>query len=166
MSVLPAMKREVRELDPRLAVADVRTMNAVFDESLARRRFSMTIVAGFAASALVLAVVGLYGVIALGVSQRRREIGVRMALGARPGDVLRLVLGEGFRITAVGTICGLLGALALSRVVASLLFEVSATSVPIYAMSAITIVIVTLAATLIPARRATLVDATRVLRED
>jgi ABC-type antimicrobial peptide transport system permease subunit len=126
----------------------------------------LTIVASFAASALVLAVVGLYGVIALGVSQRRQEIGVRMALGARPTDVLRLVLGEGFRITAIGTALGLLGALLLSRLVASLLFEVSATSLPVYTISAVGIILVTLVATLIPARRATLVDATRVLRED
>jgi putative ABC transport system permease protein len=138
----------------------------VFDESLARRRFSMTLIGIFAAAALVLAMVGLYGVIALSVSQRQREIGVRMALGARPADVLRLVLGEGARITIAGVIGGLLGAYALSRVVQSLLFGVSATSAWIYAAATAAILGVTLVASYLPARRATRVDPTSALRAD
>jgi len=165
-AMLPVLKREVKALDPRLALANVRTLDAVFAESLARQRFSMTIIAGFAASALVLAMVGLYGVIALNVGQRHREIGVRMALGARPSDVLRLVLSEGLRITLAGTILGILGAFALSRIVTSLLYGVSATDAPTYAASAAAIVAVTLLATFIPARRATRVDPTSALRAD
>lgn len=165
-AILPTIKREVKALDPHLALANVRTLDAVFAESLARQRFSMTIIANFAAAALLLAMVGLYGVIALSVGQRRREIGVRMALGARPSDVLRLVLGEGLRITLAGTVLGLLGAFSLSRVVTSLLYGVSATDGTTYAASAAAIVVVTLVATMIPARRATRVDPTSALRAD
>jgi ABC-type antimicrobial peptide transport system permease subunit len=125
----------------------------------------MTIIGCFAASALLLAMIGLYGVIALSVGQRRREIGVRMALGARPSDVLRLVLGEGSRIAIVGIVIGLAGAFSISRVVSSMLYGVSATSVPVYAMATLVIAGVTLAATAIPARRATRVDPTTALRD-
>jgi putative ABC transport system permease protein len=166
LAILPTIKREVKALDSRLALANVRTMSTVFDESLARQRFSVTIIASFAAAALVLAMVGLYGVIALSVGQRRREIGVRMALGARPSDVLRLVVGEGLRITLFGTLIGLIGAFALSRVVTSLLYGISATDGTTYVASAAMIVAVTLVATLIPARRATRVDPTSALRAD
>jgi len=164
-AVLPTLKREVKALDSRLALANVRTLDAVFTESLARQRFSVTVITCFAVSALALAIVGLYGVIALSVGQRRREIGVRMALGARPSDVLRLVLGEGLRITVAGTLLGLIGAFALSRLVASLLYGISATDGATYAASATAVVAVTLLATLLPARRATRVDPTSALRE-
>jgi ABC-type antimicrobial peptide transport system permease subunit len=126
----------------------------------------MTIIACFAGSALVLAMIGLYGVIALSVGQRRREIGVRMALGARPSDVLRLVLGEGARITIAGIAIGLAGAVAISRVVTSMLYGVSATNVPVYAVATIAIVAVTFVATFLPARRATRVDPTAALRAE
>ena len=165
-AILPTFKREVKAVDSRLALANVRTLDAVFAESLARQRFSVTIITSFAAAAVLLAMVGLYGVIALSVGQRRREIGVRMALGARPTDVLRQVLGEGLRITVVGTLLGLIGAFALSRLVASLLFGVSATNGLTYGASAAAIVIVTLMATFIPARRATRVDPTSALRAE
>ena len=165
-AIVPALKAELKALDSRLALSKVRTMDAVFDQSLARQRFSMTIIAVFAGSALVLAIVGLYGVIALSVGQRRREIGVRMALGARPVDVFRLVVGEGLTITLAGALLGVLGAFALSRVVTSLLFGVSATDAPIYGASAVGIIFVTLVATFIPARRATRVDPTSALKSD
>jgi ABC-type antimicrobial peptide transport system permease subunit len=161
---LAAMKREVRSIDPTLAVAHPRSMQDVFDESLARRRFSMTLIGFFAASALALAVAGLYGVIALSVSNRRRELGVRMALGARPGDILHLILREGFGIAAAGVVCGLGGAYAASRLVSSLLYGVSATSLSIYASAAGITVFVTLAATMLPAFRATRVDPTEAFR--
>jgi putative ABC transport system permease protein len=164
MSVLSALKRETKALDPRLAVSNPRTVDDAFEESLARRRFSMTLIGVFAVSAVVLAMVGLYGVIAVSVGQRRREIGVRMALGARPSDVLRLVLGEGMRITFAGVVVGLIGAYAASRLVASLLYGTSATNMAVYATASVTIVLVTLAATYIPALRATRVDPTSALR--
>jgi putative ABC transport system permease protein len=165
MAALPILKREIKAIDPRLAAAHPQTIEHVFSESLARRRFSMTLIAIFAVSALVLAMVGLYGVIALSVNQRRREIGVRMALGARPADVLRLVLNDGLRITAIGVTIGLLGAVAASRILTTLLFDVSPTNATIYAAATVAIVLITLVATLIPARRATRVDPTAALRE-
>jgi predicted permease len=165
MTLLPALKQAVREVNPGATVSHSRTLREVFDESLARRRFSMLLIAVFAASAVVLAMVGLYGVIALGVGQRRREIGVRMALGARPFDVLRLVLGEGMRITMIGVAAGLAGAYAASRLIASLLYGTSATNAGVYAAASVAIVAVTLVATYLPARRATLVDPTAALRE-
>jgi len=165
MTALAAMKREVKSIDPTLAVAHPRSMQDVFDESLARRRFSMTLIGFFAASALALAVAGLYGVIALSVSNRRRELGVRMALGARPADILRLILREGFGIAAAGVVFGLGGAYAASRLVSSLLYGVSATSASIYGAAAAITVFVTLAATMFPALRATRVDPTEAFRE-
>lgn len=164
MAVLPALKRELKSLDARIAVGDVRTMTDVFDESLARQRFSVTILTVFAGAALLLAMVGLYGVIALSVGQRTREIGVRMALGARPTDVLRHVLGEGMRMTTGGIVLGLVGALALSRLLSAMLFGVSATSPGIYVAATVAVLIVTMVATYIPARRATRVDPTAALR--
>jgi putative ABC transport system permease protein len=166
MTAVPMLRREVAALDRRLAVADVHTIQDVFDESLARQRFSVTIIGCFAGSALLLAMIGLYGVIALGVGQRRREIGVRMALGARPSDVLRLVLGEGARITTAGVALGLLGAVAISRLMTSMLYGVSATSVPVYLTATVAIVAVTFVATFLPARKATRVDPTTALRAE
>jgi putative ABC transport system permease protein len=165
MTALAAMKREVKSINPTLAVAHPRSMQDVFDDSLARRRFSMTLIGFFAASALALAVAGLYGVIALSVSNRRRELGVRMALGAQSGDILRLILREGFGIAAAGVVFGLGGAYAASRLVSSLLYDVSATSASIYGAAAALTVCVTLAATMLPALRATRVDPTEALRE-
>jgi len=165
MAALPAMKREVKSIDPTLAVAHPRSMQDVFDESLARRRFSMTLIGFFAASALALAVAGLYGVIALSVSNRRRELGVRMALGARPTDILRLILREGFGISVAGVVFGLGGAYTASRLVSSLLYGVSATSASIYGAAAAITVLVTLAATMLPALRATRVDPTEAFRD-
>jgi predicted permease len=164
MTLVPALKQATREIDPGIAVSHPRTMRQVFDESLARRRFSMTLIGIFAGSAVALAMIGLYGVIALSIGHRRREIGVRMALGARPVDVLRLVLGEGMRITIVGVVIGLAGAYAASKLVSSMLYGTSPTSVGVYATASATILLVTLAATYIPARRATRVDPTAALR--
>jgi ABC-type antimicrobial peptide transport system permease subunit len=166
MTALAPMKRAVQSIDPTLAIAHPRSMQDVFDESLARRRFSMTLIGFFAASALALAVAGLYGVISLSVSNRRRELGVRMALGARPADILRLILSEGFAIAAAGVALGLGGAYAASRLVSSLLYDVSATSASIYGAAAAITAFVTLAATMLPALRATRVDPTEALREE
>jgi putative ABC transport system permease protein len=164
--MLALLKTAVRDLDPKLAVSNPRPMTTVVAESLARRRFSMTLIGIFAGSALLLAMVGLYGVIALSVNQRRREIGVRVALGAQRGDVIRLVLGEGMRVTALGVLAGLLGARLLSSLVGSLLYDVSATSPSIYAGAAAVVVTVTLLAIYLPALRAARIDPNLALRAD
>ena len=166
MAVLPAVKRELKQLNPSLAMTQVRTLENVFDDSLAKQRFSMTLLTIFAGLALLLAVVGLYGVIALSVGRRTREIGVRMALGARPADVIRLVVGEGLRMTTIGIVAGLIGAFAMNRSLNAMLFGVTVTDFPVYAGAAMSVLIVTLLATFIPARRATLVDPTSALRAD
>ena len=165
-SMLGVLKAAVRDLDPKLAISNPRPMTAVLAESLARRRFSMTLIAIFAGSALLLAMVGLYGVIALSVSQRRREIGVRVALGAQRGDVIRLVLGEGLRVTALGVVAGILGARVLSNLVASLLYDVSPSSPSIYGAAAGVVAGVTLLATYVPALKATRIDPNLALRSD
>jgi predicted permease len=164
--LMAVLKREVKRIDPRIAVSRARPLQRVFDDSLARQRFNMTLIGFFAGAALVLAMIGLYGVISLSVSNRRREIGVRMALGARTSDVFRLVLREGLGIAAAGVVIGLLGAFAASRLVAALLYGVSATNASVYLTAAVVTVVVTIGATLIPARRATRVDPTVALHGD
>jgi ABC-type antimicrobial peptide transport system permease subunit len=148
-----------------LALSDVRMMSEVFADSIARQRFSMAVLGVFAGLALLLALVGLYGVIALSVGQRRREIGVRVALGAQSRDVLALVVGEGMQVTAIGIAIGVAGALALTRVLRSLLFDVSTTDPRFFAGAAILVGLVALVATYLPARRALGVDATLALRD-
>ena len=162
---LPAVRRELARLDPTLALSDVRPLSSVLGDSIGRQRFSMTVLGVFATLALLLALVGLYGVIALSVGQRRREIGVRMALGAQPRDVLSLVLGEGMGVTLLGVAIGLAGALALTRVLRSLLFDVSTTDPRFFVGAAVLVAIVSLVATYVPARRALGVDATSALRD-
>jgi putative ABC transport system permease protein len=162
---LAAVRRELARLGPMLALSDARPLSSVLGDSIARQRFSMTVLGVFATLALLLALVGLYGVIALSVGRRRREIGVRMALGAQPRDVLSLVLGEGMGVTLLGVAIGLAGAFALTRVLRSLLFDVSTTDPRFFAGAAILVAIVSLIATYIPARRALGVDATSALRD-
>jgi putative ABC transport system permease protein len=165
-ALLPALRRELAALDPKLALADVRTMDEVFAESLARQRFSTTVLVAFALSALLLALVGLYGVIALSVGQRTREIGVRTALGARPRDLLTLVLGEGVRITAIGLALGIVVALGVTRVLGALLYGVSVTEWSIYAACAVLVAVVATVATVVPARRAMRVSPTEAMRAE
>jgi predicted permease len=166
IAVLPAIKREVKALSARATISDVEMMEDIASASMARQRFSMTVLSIFAALALVLATVGLYGVIALSVGQRSREIGVRMALGAAPRDVLRQILGEGMRLAAVGVLIGLGGAFAASRLLSAMLFGVSAVSGGLYAAAVTGVLGIAALAVLIPARRATRVDPLLALRAD
>jgi putative ABC transport system permease protein len=163
---IPAVRKALREVDPRISVKDIRTMDDVMANSLARQRFSMTLIGVFAGAALLLALVGLYGVIALIAGQRRREMGVRLALGAQPGDVVRLVLSQGVRLAGVGVALGLVGAVGLTRVMQAMLFEVSTTDTATFAGAAIVVLLVSLAATLAPARSASRVDPTLTLRSE
>jgi putative ABC transport system permease protein len=142
----------------------VRTLQAIVDLSTAQRRFTLVLLALFALVALVLASVGLYGVVAYSVTQRTHEIGVRMALGAQRGEILALVLRQGMGMTLWGVMAGLLGAAALARVMSGLLFGVSARDPITFAATVLILATVALGATWVPARRATRVEPTSALR--
>jgi ABC-type antimicrobial peptide transport system permease subunit len=151
-------------MNPLLPLEDVRTLDAVVGASLAQRRFGMLLLGFFAVSALALVVIGLYGVIAYGVAQRTHEIGVRSALGASRADVFRLIIGEGARVTGLGVVVGLAGAVALSRVLESVLYGVSAIDPLALAIVTALLVTVALVATGMPARRAMGVEPVEALR--
>ncbi len=162
--VMDAVRRAVAEIDPREVVYNVQTMDEVVSNSFAARRLSMILLGAFAALALVLACVGIYGVISYLVGQRTHEIGVRMALGAQPSDVLRLVVGHGARMALIGVAIGTGAALGLTRLMANQLFGVSAHDPVTFAGVAMLLMIVALAACYIPARRAMRVDPMIALR--
>ena len=163
-ALVAAVREAVREVDPTLAVGDVRTGDELLSTSLAQRRFAATLLGGFAALALLLAVTGVYGVLAYNVAQRRREIGIRMALGAVPAGVARMVVGEALRVLLLGLALGLFGALALSRLLGSLLFNIAPTDPLTYGGAALLLLLVALLAALIPARAAARVDPLRTIR--
>ena len=165
-SLTGALRQAIAALDPGLAVFRAQPMAEVVDQSMATPRFSTTLLTAFAAVALLLAGVGLYGVISHAVSQRTREIGLRMALGATRADVLQMILGRGVLLAAVGVAAGLLGAVAVARLFAALLFGVSATSPPTYALSGIVLLAVGALASYLPARRAMRVDPVVALRAE
>ncbi|HEY3934873.1 MAG TPA: ABC transporter permease [Gemmatimonadales bacterium] len=160
----PAIHRIVASLDPAVPVAQLRTMDDVVLASISRPRFIATLLGVFAFIALALAAVGTYGVLAYAVSQRQRELGIRMALGARASAVLNMVLGQGLRLAGIGIAVGLVGALILTRLVRSLLFGVSATDPVIFIGVAGMMTLVATLACFIPARRATRVDPITALR--
>jgi predicted permease len=164
LAITSAIEEAARRLDRNAAVADVRPMDSRVSDSMARRRVAMLLLGGFAAVALLLSVVGLYGVMAYTVSQRREELGVRAAVGATAGSLLRLVMEDGLRMTAAGTAIGLPGAAVLSNALQSQLFEVRALDPAIYAAMSAMLVSVAAAACLVPAVRAARVDPVTVLR--
>jgi hypothetical protein len=161
-----AARREVMALDPQLAVYGAKTMESAVNEGLQQRRFALVLLGLFAGAALLLAAVGVYGVMSYGVVQRTREIGIRMALGARQEDVLRLVVGDGARLAGAGAIIGLLLAAALSRVLRQMLFGVSAFDPLSYGGLTVVLSLVALAASWLPARRAARVDPNEALRSE
>jgi putative ABC transport system permease protein len=164
LTMVSAVHSKVQELDPELPMAAVATMDQLLADSLSRSRFTMLLLGIFAAVALLLAAVGIYGLIAYSVTQRTQELGIRIALGAQRRDVLRLVLTQGARLTLLGVSIGVLAALALSRLLATLLFGVSATDPLTFAGVACLLAFVALLACFIPARRATRVDPIIALR--
>jgi len=163
-SIASAVRREVQGIDPDQPVAVVRTMEDWVDSSVAAPRYRTTLLGLFALVALVLACTGIYGVMSYSVTQRTHEIGVRMALGARQVDVLTLVVRQGMTLVVIGVLLGLAGAFTLSRVLSSLLFEVTAKDPATYAVVAVLLALVALLACYLPARRATRVDPLVALR--
>jgi len=166
LKMLPAVRREIKALEPDFKLAHVMMMEQLLADSYAPRRFQTWLFGLFAAVALVIATVGIYGVISYASSQRAHEIGIRMALGAQAGDVLRMVVSQGMRLALAGVALGLAAALALTRVMKNLLFQVSATDPATFAFIALLLVAVALIASYIPARRATKVNPMVALRHD
>jgi predicted permease len=163
-ATMAAVRRVVREADPELPIVGLRTMSDVIGVSVSERRFDTVLLGGFALVALALASIGIYGVVAFAVVQRTREIGVRIAIGATRRDVLRLVVGQGTRLAAVGVAFGLVGALVVSRLAATMLFEVSPIDPPTFVVSALLLLGVAALASAWPAVRAARIDPQQAIR--
>jgi putative ABC transport system permease protein len=165
-AVTSGARNVIRALDPAQPVSDARTMESLIGTSLARARFNTLLLTIFAAIALLLASVGIYGVMAYSVAQRTREIGVRMALGARATDVLRMVVRRGMMLSLAGVAIGVAASLALTRLMETMLFNMSMTDPLTFAGATLLLALVALLACLIPARRAANVDPMVALRCD
>jgi ABC-type antimicrobial peptide transport system permease subunit len=164
-ALAPTVRQIVREADPALPL-QVRTTEEAFDRALAGRRFSLMLIVAFSASALILATLGIYGLITYLVAERTREIGIRLALGAESADVLRLVLGKGLVLAVVGVVVGLGAAMGLTRVLEGMLFGVTATDpVALGAVMLVTLMAV-VTASYVPARRAMRVAPVIAMRAD
>jgi len=165
-ALTPAVRRELRALFPTTVIRNVQTMDVVLDDSVAPARLSMLLIGAFALVALITAALGVFGVVSFVVSQRTRELGIRMALGAAPSDVRRMVIAYGGRLALAGVVIGLVGSFALTRLISTMLFGVQPTDpVTFVAVSAILLGIGVLASWL-PARRATRIDPIAALRSD
>jgi ABC-type antimicrobial peptide transport system permease subunit len=165
-ALVAAIRREARSLDPNLPVFNVKTFAEQINESVSTERLVALLSSFFGFFALLLAALGLYGVMAYAVTRRTRELGIRIALGAQRRDVLRLVLKQGMKLAGLGVTLGLIVALGLTRLTKSLLFGVSATDPLTFLGTGLLLVSVALLACWIPARRATRVDPLKVLRHD
>jgi putative ABC transport system permease protein len=164
--LLPSIRREMAALDPTQPAYDVKTLDRALADSIAPHRFNLFLLGTFAASAFVLALVGIYGVIAYAVAARTREIGVRVALGAQRGDVVGMVVREGMAIAIAGIVAGMAAALALTRLMASLLYGVNTTDPRIFAAASVTLAVTALLASWWPARKAAGIDPTIALRDE
>jgi putative ABC transport system permease protein len=166
LSLVSAVEREVHQLDPDQPVADARSMEDVVDQAIAGARFNTVLLGVFALIAFLLAAVGIYGVISCDVSERTHEIGIRVALGAQPGDVLKLVLGQGARLAGYGIAAGLAAAFVLTRLMAAMLYGVKATDAYTFAAIPVLLGTVALAASYLPSRRALRLDPVTALRHE
>jgi ABC-type antimicrobial peptide transport system permease subunit len=166
LSFVGQVRRVVREIDPAQPISNAETMEQMLSGRVAERRFSMTLVGMFAALALCLALIGAYGVTSYLVSQRTREIGIRMALGADSGRVSRAVVAEGLRVASLGVFAGLVIALFTTRLASGLLYGVSPRDPLTLAAVVVTLLIVSALANYLPARRAARVDPLTALRQD
>lgn len=162
--MVAGIRRVVNTMDPVLPVFAVRDMNAVLSATVAPRRFNMLLLAAFAILALLLAAVGIYGVMSYAVNQYKHEIGIRMALGAQAAGVVRMVLRQGMTLALAGILIGVAAAFALTRVMKSLLFEIQPTDPLTFSAVSILLAAIAFAATYIPARRATRIDPIEALR--
>jgi predicted permease len=163
-SIVGGIRQEVTKLDPELPLSDVQSVQQAMDRSLVTTRLTNTLLIGFAATALLLALTGIYGVMSLNVANRRNEFGIRLALGAQTSNVLKLILGQGLRLGLIGVALGVLAAIAFTRLLKGLLFGISASDPLTFAAIAALLVVVALLACWIPARRATKVDPLEALR--
>jgi putative ABC transport system permease protein len=164
MKLVPAVRHEIAAVDKDQPVSNVRTMEEILGTEVARQHRHMSVLAGFAGLALLLASVGIYGVLSYAVAQRTQEIGIRMALGAQQGEILRSVLGHGMGLAAIGVVIGITAAAALTRIMSSLLFGVQATDPATFLSVSVLLLLVAMAACYIPARRAIKVDPMLALR--
>ena len=161
-----AVREQVQAIDRDQPISNLRTMDDMVEAQVGQRHLIVTLLGSFAGVALLLALIGIYGLIAYSVAQRTREVGIRRALGAQHGDILRLVVGQGFGLALAGVAAGIAGAMALTRVMTGLLFHVSATDPATFAGVTLLFILVALAACYIPARRATRIDPMQALRVD
>jgi putative ABC transport system permease protein len=165
-AIAPGVAAAIRSVDPEQPIYDARPLEAVVDRSLGQRWVQTTLLAGFAAMAVLLASVGVYGVIAYGVGQRTREFGIRLALGARRSEIVALVMRRGAKLFAYGAAIGLAGALASARVLNALLFQVSGFDPASFIGATAILMTIALLACAVPARRAASVDAAIALRAE
>jgi predicted permease len=165
-AVMPAVRRELRAAFPTVAIRNVRTMESVLHESVAPARLSMRLIGAFAIVALITAALGVFGVLSFVVAQRTRELGIRMALGAAPGDVRRMVIAYGGRLAAAGLVIGLVGSFAVTRLISKLLFGVAPTDPLTFASVSVILLGIGMLASWLPARRATRIDPITALRSD
>jgi ABC-type antimicrobial peptide transport system permease subunit len=165
-ALVPSARRTIRELDPALAITGIRTMSEIVSRSMERPRFTMLLLGVFGAVALTLATVGIYGMMSFAVRRRTREIGIRMALGAKPRDVLTLVVGQGMRLAAFGLAGGVLAAFVATRVMRGLLYGVSAVDPITFVGITLLLAGIAFCASWIPARRAVATDPTMALRAE
>jgi putative ABC transport system permease protein len=164
MSLAPAVRAIVASLDKNVPVYGVESLDTTLASEVASQRFNMALLVGFAALALLLSVIGIYGVMAYAVGQRTHEIGIRLALGAVPANVLRMILLQGAKLALIGIVFGVGAGIALTRLLSTMLFEVKATDPLTFAVGALILFAAALAACLIPARRATKVSPLVALR--
>jgi putative ABC transport system permease protein len=164
--MVASVRREVNSIDPDLALADIKTMDQLMSKSLGQSRYRGILLGIFAIVALILAAIGIYGVIAYAVSQRTREIGIRLALGARKRDIFMMVVGHGMILSLIGVAVGGVASLMLTRYLSSLLYGVSSTDPTTFTGVMLLLITVALLACSIPARRATRVDPMNALRHE
>jgi len=166
MVVAPAIQRAIWGVDKNAPITDLATMNQIVQDAFSSSRFQTILLGAFGALGLLMAAIGIYGVISYMVAQRTHEIGIRVALGAQRSDVLREVIGEGAVLAGIGIVAGVIGALALTRLLRSLLFQIKPSDPVTFASAVVVLLAVALAACYIPVRRAMRVDPMTALRHE